>query len=556
MNEFEAVAAMGGSAGESDIPRLYTDFVAWLGVRLTPAQLVLAKVTYDGLEPRDLEGEERELARQIFGDVDVFPPDARWVLVAVCGARSGKTYALGALRVLHLALTVSLASMAPGEKAFGLIVAPDKKLARQAFDYVIGAIEVSPTLEAMVRSKTEERVVLQRSDGPVTIERLAASGKGTSLRGRSLVAALLDECAFFRDDNYQVNDAELFKATRPRLLPGGQALLTSTPWAEVGLLHEEFVENHPSPQCAAPHYIGKGAPTRAMAAHAPTMLMRNFVDNVRAVVDAERAKDPVNAAREFDAQFMSAATGQYFDAGSISRAVDPDLALGRQAAKRSAQAVGADPGFTSDSAASVAVEMTDDWVAVLDILELVPGEKPLKPTQVFAAMADMADRYGQLEIASDIHYAESAREAWGARGIGLVAIPGGQEGKGVMFSALRRRLNESTLKLPRHSKLLQQLREVVGKPTPGGGFSIVQPRRGKSGHGDLVSALVHANWLVERSMVPKDEPQLEGKHAEADAWIRDIERQEERAELERQAEESGMPFVPLDFDEESPPGWV
>ncbi len=41
-----------------------------LRLHLTPGQRVLCKVAFDGVDPCDLEGEERDLARQLFGDVD------------------------------------------------------------------------------------------------------------------------------------------------------------------------------------------------------------------------------------------------------------------------------------------------------------------------------------------------------------------------------------------------------------------------------------------------------------------------------------------------------
>src|SRR5881394_1584929 len=97
-----------------------------LGVRLTKGQRALALVAFDGLEPRDLPAELRKVARELFGKVDVIPAAARAVLVAVCGARSGKSYVLGALRLLHLALTVPLESLAADEIASGIIVAPDQ----------------------------------------------------------------------------------------------------------------------------------------------------------------------------------------------------------------------------------------------------------------------------------------------------------------------------------------------------------------------------------------------------------------------------------------------
>src|SRR5262245_49784831 len=100
------------------VPLTFVAFVEQvLGVRLTPAQAVLSLVAFDGVEPGDLVGDERELALRLFGPVDSIPPEARAVLVAVCGARSGKSYLLGALYSLWRTLTADLSTLAPGEQA-------------------------------------------------------------------------------------------------------------------------------------------------------------------------------------------------------------------------------------------------------------------------------------------------------------------------------------------------------------------------------------------------------------------------------------------------------
>jgi hypothetical protein len=120
-------------------PPKFTTFVHNLGVTLTPAQRVLALVAFDGVQPAALDGEDRELAARLYGPIDEVPASARGVLVAVCGARAGKTRVLGALYSLFRALTADLSRLAPGEIAVALIVAPDMRLARQCLGYALGA---------------------------------------------------------------------------------------------------------------------------------------------------------------------------------------------------------------------------------------------------------------------------------------------------------------------------------------------------------------------------------------------------------------------------------
>ncbi|HEU5478914.1 MAG TPA: hypothetical protein VFU90_03735, partial [Candidatus Tumulicola sp.] len=68
-----------------------------LGIVLSKAWRVLLLVAVDGIEPAELDGEERETARKLFGAVDTIPPAARRTLVWRLGRGSGKTTLAAAL---------------------------------------------------------------------------------------------------------------------------------------------------------------------------------------------------------------------------------------------------------------------------------------------------------------------------------------------------------------------------------------------------------------------------------------------------------------------------
>jgi hypothetical protein len=314
---------------------------------------------------------------------------------------------------------------------------------------------------------------------------------------------------------------DVFTAVTPRILPGGQTILSSTPWAEAGLLYEEFTANHPEPKCAAPHLTGKGHPHRAIAAHAPTLLLRD-VPLTRDIVAAEQARDPENASREYGAQFLSMVATQFFDSAAIADAVDENLRLGAPRSPNSIAAIGGDLGFVNDCSASCAVERSHVGYALLDYKERKP-EPParLKPSEVFSGFVEQAETYHCDEIVADGHYAESAREQFNKASVVLVELPGGGIGKAEVFSVARHELGEGTLRLPNDPRLLQQLREVRKRPRPGGGYAIEQPRKAKGGHGDIVSALVAGVWRLSRLRLPEIPEVLPGGlETEAVLWQR------------------------------------
>jgi len=457
-----------------------------LRVRLSPAQRVLATVAFDRVEPADLPDNDRALARQLFGPVDTIPESARAVLSAVVGARSGKSYIISACYSLWRALTADLSGLAPGEMAAAVIVAPDKGLARQVLRYALGAAKAAPSIARLVTSETSESFELTRPDGGrVSIEVAAASRGGSAARGRSLVCAVLDECAFFRDSDYQVNDTDVFRAVAPRILPGGLVIVASTPWLESGLLHDLHQRNH-------------GKPQDALAVHAPTCLMRADSPSILAMVDRERARDPENASREFDAEFLTGGAGLFFDGKAISSAVEPQTIITSTARV----GAGADFAFARDCSALAIVAGDTDVLRVAELIEHRPAKgQPLKPSAVVADFARAMKGYDTRVLASDIHYRESIREHLVEHEIALESAPPGQAGKVETYTRVLALLAEGRLYLPNHQRLIGQLRAVVARPTPGGGLSITSPRT-QAGHGDLVSALVLAVWQAEHVPPP------------------------------------------------------
>lgn len=473
----------------------FVAFCLWLGVTLTPGQRVLAAVAYDGHEPSAATTPQaKALATKIFGPVATISPRARAVLNATCGARAGKSYVLLALRLLWGALVRDLSPLAPGEAATSVVVAPTLKLARQTLGYIKGALS-HPELSPMVLATSAEEIVIRRPDGAhVAFRALAAGRAGAALRGRWYTDAALDEAAFFRDaETGVVNDADLFRAVSPRVLPGGQVIIASTPWAEAGLLYDLHRENY-------------GHPVTALAAHAPTLVLYDTA-LTREIVERERQRDPDNAAREYDAEFIGGGSLQFFESGAIDAACRAAVEMPRKALPGEYVAVGADFGFRSDSSAIVVVHRSADGqkFALADLEELRPEDgKPLKPSVVVRKFAGLVKQHGASYVMADQHYRETIAEHLGEEELGFLDAPAGSLASDPFVRA-RVLFREGKVQLPDHQRLRAQLKSVIGKALPGGGLRIVQPRLAKGGHGDLVSALVLALHQAGGVEVPEKE---------------------------------------------------
>lgn len=495
-------------------PARFTAFVAWLGVVLSVGQTVVAKVAYDGVEPKDLEGDERAVAKEIFGDVETVPEDARSTFVAVCGGRGGKSYVLVALRMVHGMFTRDLSSAAPGQHPAALVIAPNGALRQEVINYAVGAIRSKPELKACLivpKGTPDDGVVsgfsIRRPDGGKVVDFVAgvATKGGYGGRGRSWTDAALDECAFFQDSTFQVNDQALYDAASARVLPGGQTLVTSTPWAESGLLYEKHHENF-------------GKPKTALVAHAPTLTI-NPSDWAKKIVARGYATDPENAEREYGARFMKGGTTVFFPPDLIESCIDDSLNVDEPRMPQPGDAVsaGGDLGFRSDSASLAITHRTTAGLILLgELLEMQPRDQPegrLRPKKTIAAFRERMEVHGATTLMGDQYYAETADEELHEAGFAFFQCPASTD---EVYVRTRQRMRDGLVRFARHPRLIQQLKEVKGRPTSGGKMSIINPRWAKGGHGDNASAFVLGVWQLVSDTVeapPPAEDSAEGARA-------------------------------------------
>lgn len=467
---------------------LFTAFCAKLGLRLTKAQYVLARVCFDGVDPRDLSEEHQRIARELFGDIRYASARARRVLALRLGRRSGKTTLAGAY-VVFVLLTADLSKCGVGDVPTVAVIAPDRPTSLLCVRMAREMIRRVPELDALIEADTQEGFTLRRpdvregdADKLVACESFAASRFGGTLRGRTLLSFVIDEADYLPADetgNALITDRYIFGAFMPSLVEGGKAILISTPLPGVPTLMAEIVGTN------------FGAPERALVAIGPTLLMRDNSPHIASIIADERARDPAAAAREYDCSADGDALSNFFDAGAISRSVDRDLVIPGVASGLAY--AGADFAFDRDHSAIVIVGASGGRFSVLAITELRPTKKQaLRPSVVVANFADLARRYRCNAIHADAYARATVAEHLGPHGLTLRLAPGGIEGKAKMHLTAKKLFAEGKVRLPNHPRLLAQLRAVVSKPKAGGGITLTSPRRAGDGHGDLVSALVVA----------------------------------------------------------------
>lgn len=471
-----------------------------LELHLTPGQSVIAKVAFGNLDPEDLEGEERELAITMFGGLHRVPQAAKRYVCLRLGRGSGKTTLCSAYSV-YVAVTADLRRCGPGDVPYVVTVAPDKPTAQLSIRMAREMIRGQKALERLVTADDTTSITIRRPDGRlVKMEAFAATRGGSAIRGRTIIGFLLDEAEFFTSNSdgnreYSINDEDIFRALKPRLLPNGKGMLVSTPWPVETLMGRLFEENW-------------GNPKTAVAIKAPTVLVRGNDPEIIAMVDEEMEKDPENARRELFCELDHYGSGEFFDTHALQTSLDKVYEYPQPFNPKWPVAVGCDFGFTRDSSAIAVVQFDGTYYRTVYLEELRPSAgKPLSPKAVFKRFSEVAKRYAVSGVISDGYYREAVKEAMQDANLSIFDAPEGSKGKADVFQRTRSVLHEGLCKLPDIQigrRLIQQAKLVTSKPSPGGTVTIKIPRKVGLGHGDLVSAWTLAVHRLAYSNVKAD----------------------------------------------------
>jgi hypothetical protein len=156
-----------------------------------------------------------------------------WMVV---GRRGGKSRIAAFLAVF--AACFRTYTLSAGERGVVVVLAADRRQAKVIFTYVEALIDHVPMLAALVVDRTKDSLTL--SNG-VLIEIATADFK--TIRGRTIVAAILDEVAFWATGAEAANpDAEIIAALKPAMATVPDALLValSSPYARRGELRKAY----------------------------------------------------------------------------------------------------------------------------------------------------------------------------------------------------------------------------------------------------------------------------------------------------------------------------
>src|SRR5262249_44240447 len=186
-----------------------------------------------------LDAEQLAVFRELTGrqSSPLEPVREAWI---VAGRRAGKSRIAALVAVFLAVFRDYSAVLAPGERGTVMVIAADRRQARTVFRYLVGIVEREPSLKGLVARRTQDALDLKNG---VTIEIHVSSYR--SVRGYTIVGAVLEELAFWRDETSANPDVEVINALRPAMATVAAALLLaiSSPYWRRGALWSAYKEN-------------------------------------------------------------------------------------------------------------------------------------------------------------------------------------------------------------------------------------------------------------------------------------------------------------------------
>ena len=416
---------------------------------------------------------QTEVYRHHTGRTDV-PTSAFTEAVLICGRRGGKSRILGLIATYLAVIPDYSEFLAPGECGTIAIIAADRNQARSIFRFIHGLMSAVPLLRGMIASETKDSLTLSNN---VVIEIHTASFRVT--RGYSLIAALCDECAFWRSEDSANPDTEILAALRPGLsnIPGAMLLIASSPYAKRGVLWQAYKD----------HFGRDGA--RVLVWRGTTAEMNPRIDP--RIIERAYEDDPASAAAEYGAEFRNDVaafvTREVIDACTV-----PDRwELPFIPAYRYAGFV--DPSGGSADSMTLAIAHLESDLVVLDaVREIRP---PFSPNSVVSEFAVLLRSYGLSRVVGDRYAGEWPRERFREHGISYDLS---DRPKSDIYRDTLPLLNSGKVELLDLPRLATQFLGLERRTARGGRDSI---DHSPGAHDDLANSVAGALLLVGKPAV-------------------------------------------------------
>jgi hypothetical protein len=309
--------------------------------------------------------------------------------------------------------------------------------------------------------------------GGVTIEVVTRSYR--TIRGRSVCVAILDELAFWRDDDSANPDSEVLNAVRASMATFGSDAMViagSSPYGRHGVLWNAFRR-----------WYGKDDASN-LVWQAPTRTMNPTVP--QEFVDAEFERDPASANAEYGANFRSDVEA-FINLEATEACVSPGV-LERPPLSDTEYVGFVDPSGGSADSMTLAIAHREDDIAVIDAIREV--RPPFSPESVVSEFAVLLKTYRISSVCGDRYGGLWPAERFRVHGIEYLPS---DKSKSEIYGSLLPLLNSRRIDLLDSKRLVAQLCGLERRTARGGRDSI---DHAQNQHDDVANAVAGALCLA------------------------------------------------------------
>ena len=411
---------------------------------------------------------EKELFRSCTGlDEQKNGPSREAYVIA--GRRSGKSFMSSLIAVYLAAFKDWTPYLSPGEKGWIFIIATDKEQAKIIKKYISGILNSNELFKRLIEKELQTEIELKNG---VVIAVKTCNYR--TVRGFTVLAALAEEVAFWRDE-YSANPAEeVLAALRPSLatVPESMLIGISTPYSRSGLLWEQYRKHYGNIESRSP-LIWK----------APTRVMNPTIDN--SIIENDLQDDHARAKAEWEAEWREDIEG-FLSLEIIEASVVP----GRfELPKLHDVTYSAfiDPSSGRRDSFTLAISHKEEsGKIIIDCIR--EARPPFQPQSVVEEFAEVLRAYDVSQIESDKFAGEWVVAEFAKHGIYVegTKLPSSE----IYLQFLPLMINAS-IELPENLRLIEQLRGLERR-TRVGGRDLVSHPQFSGAHDDLAVAVAGA----------------------------------------------------------------
>lgn len=378
------------------------------------------------------------------------------------GRRGGKSKALSFVAT-HLAACYDWTPhLSPGEMGYIIVLADQLKHAASIMGYVKANFGEHPQLRSLIKRPLVESIEVE---GKVQIEIVTASIK--AVRSRTVIAAMLDEIAFWEPDETSANpDVEIINALRPAMLtiPNSMQIAASSRYARKGVLWNAYRD----------HY---GQPTGPLVWSADTVTMHPSVD--RDEIAAEYERDPVAAAAEYGEEWRSD-VASFIEKEMVDAITPAGVYEIAPIAKTVQYQAFCDPSGGTQDSMTLAIAHLEDNIGVLD--KVVERRAPFSSEAVVEEFSQIMAEYGVYLVEGDRYAGVWPADQFAKRGVQYNVT---ERRKSDIYQAFLPLMTSQRVRLLDVTRLRMQILGLERRVARGGRDSIDHP---PGAHDDVANA--------------------------------------------------------------------